>query len=491
MLEKIKQKLSAFTEAETDTPLLVGFISGFYPFLFYYSNNYPSINSWLHAVTFFAIYVGIPIAVTLLSYFIFSKVERLKPYKKHLLFVLVIFLTSLFMSQAVYMTLKKKVLLGILILVCAASVKMRTHYKKIIVLIGIMAVIPLFKCLVNVYEGTGTDWTTLNDGILNAEFKHKPNIYMIQPDGYVSREVLENPPYNYKTTFYDWLNNNGFTVYKNFRSNYPASLTSNASMFSMKHHYFNDVIFPAIEMPNAREAIMNNNAVAVLNNNGYETFYLGQDEYFQQNLAKGNYDHYNINTEDIPLFTKGDKIVRDVYADLNSSINYKTEKPKFIFLEKLLPHHVHFAAETNRIQEERKEYLAKIEESGLWLKKAIALIKQKDKNALVIILADHGGWVGIENMPEFLSTNDKSLVYSTFGNLAAIDWNGLQHEAYDEHLKTNVNVFRILFSCLSENRSYLDALQEDASYNIRPGNFISQAVHKLIDEKGNVVNEKH
>jgi len=490
MIGKIKQKIQAFMESDRDVPLLVGLISGFYPFLFFYSNNYPSVNSWTHLIVFSLIYVGIPVCITMLSYYVFGKIEKLKPYKKHLLFVLLIFLTSLFMSQAIYMTLKKKILLGILVVVCAASIKMYAHYKKLIVIIAIMAVMPLSKCLISIYEGTRTAWTKPDDGIMNVKFKHKPNIYMIQPDGYVSREIIEQAPYNYETGFYDWLGNNGFTVYKNFRSNYPASLTSNASMFAMKHHYFNDVIFPHIEMPAARETILSNNAVAVFKSNGYETFYLGQDEYFQQNLARGNYGHYNIKTEDIPLFTRGDKVVRDVYTDLYKSIAVKTLKPKFIFLERLLPHHVHFVAKGNRKQAERKEYLDKVEESNIWLTKAIALIKSKDKDALIIVLADHGGWVGIESMHELLSTNDKSLIYSTFGNLAAIDWNGLQHAEYDAGLKTNVNVFRVLFSCLSEDKSYLSNMQEDASYNIRPGNFISQSVHKLIDEKGNVVNEK-
>lgn len=291
-------------ESDRNVPLLVGFISGFYPFLFFYSNNYPSVNSWSHLVVFSLIYIGIPIIITLVSYYFFGKIKRLKTYRKHLLFVLLIFLTSLFMSQAVYMTLKKKILLGILVVVCAASIKMYSHYKKLIVIIGIMALMPLSKCLISIYEGTKIGWTKPDDAIMDVKFKHKPNIYMIQPDGYVSREVIEQAPYNYKTGFYDWLEDSGFTVYKNFRSNYPASLTSNASMFAMKHHYFNDVIFPHIEMPGAREAILSNNAVTVFKNNGYEAFYLGQDEYFQQNMAKGNYDHYNIKTEDIPFFYK-------------------------------------------------------------------------------------------------------------------------------------------------------------------------------------------
>jgi hypothetical protein len=201
MAGMIKQKLQAFMESDKDVPLLVGFISGFYPFLFFYSNNYPSVNSWSHLIVFSLIYVGIPIIITLLSYYFFGKIEKLKPYRKHLLFVLLIFLTSLFMSQAIYMTLKKKVLLGVLVLVCAASIKMYNHYKKLIIIIAIMALMPLSKCLVSIYEGTRTAWAKPDDAIMDVKFKHKPNIYMIQPDGYVSREVIEQAPITIRRAF--------------------------------------------------------------------------------------------------------------------------------------------------------------------------------------------------------------------------------------------------------------------------------------------------
>lgn len=493
MIEKIQHKLSAFLEADKDVPLLVGFIIGIYPFLFNYSNNYNSQNSWLHFVCFFLLYVGTPILVTTILYTLFKKVEKFRPYKKHLLFVLLIFLTSTLMSQAVYLTLKKKMLLGVLLVAYILSLKLYKEYKKIILIIMIMALFPLFKVIVHIYEDIRPmAWSDLGDNIKEVKFQVTPNVYMIQPDGYVSREVLEAKPYSHKTEFYEWLNNNNFTVYNNFRSNYPASLTSNASMFEMKHHYFDSFLFPAIEMPKARKAIMNSNAVAIFNKNGYDTYFIGHDAYFQQNLVQGNYTHYNINTDDIPVFFNYTKIKEyDVYKDLENGIIEKSNKPKFFFVEKVLPHHVHFYAKGDIRAEERKEYLAKLEEVNVWLKKTVAMINKNDKNAVIIILADHGGWVGMESMPEMLSTKNESLIYSTFGNLAAIQWNGIDHTNYDGSLKSNVNIFRVLFSSLSKNKSYLNHLEEDASYNIRPGNMFTESVHKLIDAKGKVVNEKY
>lgn len=491
MIKRLKNKITSFLQSEKDAPIIGGFICGLYPFLFLYSNNYPSINTWQHAGAFFLIYTLIPIVVIAGGFYFFKSIDKLRAYKKHYLFVAIIFVTSAAMSFAAYSTFKKKILLGILILAVLASIKLHAYYKRLLLIIIAMLLIPLFKCTVHVYEDMRPlNWTQNNDNIKDIRFKHTPNIYMIQPDGYVSKEIIEKKPYAYKNNFYTWLNTNKFTVYQYFRSNYPASLTSNASMFAMKHHYFDDFLFPAIEMPNARETIMNNNAIDIFNKNGYSTYYLAEDEYFQQNFSKGNYTHYNINVKDVPLFTKGEKLAREVYDDLVKVTQEKSSKPKFVFVEKVLPHHVHFSAHGDRKKAERKEYLENVEKANDWLKKAITTINVNDKDALIIILADHGGWVGIENMNELFSTKDESLIRSTFGNLAAIRWNKLDHTKYDAKLKSNVNVFRILFSCLADDPSYLNHLESDASYNIRLGGFTG-SVYKLIDSNGSIVHDKH
>lgn len=488
----LRKRLNLFLENEKDTPVLVGFICGFYPLLFFLSNNYTAVNTWKHFLVMFSAFVFSSTLIVYVGYKVISNLPKFKKYKKHFLFVCLIFLTSTYLSQVLFLTFKKKVLLAILIAACLLSLKLYAEYKKIFVLICVMAVFPIFKNTVNIYEDIReTEWTSHKDDIVNIKLKYKPNIYMIQPDGYVNQQAMEKEPYSYNNKFYNWLQENQFEVYKDFRSNYPASLTSNASMFAMKHHYFDDVLFPAIEMPNAREVIINNDVAAIFKRNGYTTNFIAQDEYFQQNLKKGNYDYYNIDKKDIPFFTQGGDIVRDVFNDLKTIINKKSDTPQFFFIEKVLPHHVHFSAPENRKEAERKEYLENVEKVNDWLKEVITYINKNDDNAVIMILADHGGWVGIESMEELFSTKDEKLVHSTFSNLAAIHWNGLDHKLYDKELKSNVNVFRVLFSCLSEDTSLLDYMEVDASYNIRYENSFTKGVYKLIDENNIITYEKH
>jgi hypothetical protein len=357
-----------------------------------------------------------------------------------------------------------------------------------------MTVIPIFKNVVHFYdEFRNTNWTQAPSDLEGVIFKKSPNVYMIQPDGYVSEEMMNGQLYNHKTDMFDWLRSNDFKVYPNFRSNYPASLSSNSSMFAMKQHYFGGSVFHSIETPRAREFIVGESPViSTFKKNGYRNYFIVQDEYFQQNRREQAFDYYNIAIDEIPSFCNGNMVKKVVFEDLKFAMKKeKSAQPKFFFIEKLLPHHVHFHAPENRIEAERKEYLEKIDEVTLWLKEVVNHIQKEDPSAIIIVLADHGGWVGLENYNQMFSTSDEDAINSIYANISAIKWNGNLIEGFDEGLTSNVNLFRVLFSVLSENKSYLDNLEDDASYNLRVGNPFTKKVYKVIDDKGQIVNEKH
>ncbi|WP_026452725.1 sulfatase-like hydrolase/transferase [Aequorivita capsosiphonis] len=471
---------------ESSNPLLTGLICGFYPLVFYFSNNFSAINSWEHLGFFLLFFIGIPLVVFTLASLCFKYSEILSKYKPHILFVLIIMTVATLMSQAMYLTIKKKLLLGLLIISVLAAWKLHAHFKKLLVIILLMSILPTLDCIVKIIEHEQKmEWAQLPDAIENVKFKETPNIYLIQPDGYVGKDMMESDLYHFNNPFYDWLEKNNFKVYENFRSNYPASLTSNSSMFAMKQHRFGKVLFPSIDMPNARDIIAGDNAaIQILRNNGYKNFFIVQDEYFQQNRPKSTYDYYNLNLDEIPYFSNDNNVKKVVFDDLKAAMDTsKISGPRFYFVEKLLPHHIHFSASK---EEERDTYIEKIKEVNTWLETTVNYISEKDPDAIVIILADHGGWVGLGSYGEMFSTKDPNQIHSIYSTLAAIKWNGHLKEGMDDNLKSNVNVFRILFSILSENPEYLKYLEEDSSYNLKNGTFY-KSVRPVIDDSGKVI----
>jgi len=469
-------------------PLLTGLICGLYPLIFYFSNNFPEINTWEHFGYFSLIFIGIPLVIFLLLSVAIKFIKPIEKYKWQILFVTIIMTVATLMSFAMYHTLKKKILLGILILAAIAAWKWKAHYPKLLVLILLMTALPIIKVGMHLIDHQHKlTWLELPDNVQEAKFVETPNVYLIQPDGYVGKDVMEEAPYSFDNPLYDWLEQEGFKRYDNFRSNYPASLTSNSSLLAMKQHQFGKTFTPKFEMPHAREVIAgNNSAIEVFKNNGYKNFFIVQDEYFQQSFPDLHYDYYNIRPDEIPYFSNGSMVKKVVLDDLKAAIDTVSfSGPRFYFVEKLLPHHVHFAASK---EEERDSYIEKIKDVNQWLEEAVGYISEKDPEAIIIILADHGGWVGLNSYPEMFSTNDPQQIKSIYSSLAAIKWNGHLVEGMDSELTSSVNLFRLLFSVLSKNPEYLNYLEDNSSYNLQQGTF-SKSVRAVIDDGGNVIAE--
>lgn len=489
---KFKAKIEKYIKAKEDSPFLAAFICGVTPLLFYYSNNYWAVNSWSHLAVFSSVCLGVSFVIFTLFYFGFKTNKRLSQYTDHVIFFLVLAAILVFLSHTFFVTFKRRlvlvaVLVGFYFLV---PFKPREFYKKLIVLVFIFSSISFLKVLILLYEDIKPDyWLQQNDDIENVVFKSTPNIYFIQPDGYAAKRIMQKPPYNFKSELYNWLALNDFKLYDSFRSNYPSSLTSNASLLAMKQHKFANMLFPEIEMANAREVITKSNPVtSVFKNNGYETYFIAQDEYFQQNKKQRAFDYFNINKSDFPYFTKGDNQIRDVFSDLKNAMEIQNRTPKFFFVEKLLPHHVGFYKTDASIITEAEKYKERVKEVNNWLKTTVNYITTKDKNSIIVILADHGGWVGLRSFNDLFSNNNPDLISSTFSTIAAIKWNGNLEKDFDKNLKSNVNVFRVLFASLSKEKKYLDYLEDDSSYNLTINSFGFKSVKKRIDTNGKIIN---
>ena len=102
-----------------------------------------------------------------------------------------------------------------------------------------------------------------------------------------------------------FLKEEQFTLYPDFRSNYASTLTTNSSVFSMKHHYYNGGL-NFTETLKARDIIISKNAVLdIFKQNGYHTVYIAEKPYLLANKPKMGYDESNYLAKDMKYITKG------------------------------------------------------------------------------------------------------------------------------------------------------------------------------------------
>ena len=83
------------------------------------------------------------------------------------------------------------------------------------------------------------EWQVQPDAILETKFKKTPNIYYIQPDGYANETNLKGPLYQFDNSEFDgWLKDNKFTLYDDYRSNYPFYIVFQFFLFFYETSFF-------------------------------------------------------------------------------------------------------------------------------------------------------------------------------------------------------------------------------------------------------------
>ncbi len=490
MLTKFRKYVEAFVANSKEYPIVFAIAAGLYSFIYVYHSNFMLVNSVFQFGIFVSLYLILPMLVFFISWQVVKRLKFLHKFQPYVLPILNATVFVFFFTGRIYNFEQRKIMLACMIIAMLLAILLRKHYKKIIVLQFIMAFVAFVSLLPTLYRAAfdSDDWQTQPDAIVQTKFNKFPNIYIIQPDGYVNFTELAKDPYNFDNQeFESYLEAENFKLYKNFRSNYTSTVLSNSSMFAMKHHYKGEQLF------GARELIAGKNPVIeTLKNNDYQTFLFLENPYLLLNRPTIAYDSCNFAMDEVPWFGFGAFGMRKKLIDpLEETIRNNRGKRNFYFIEKIAPGHITtFKNQAQTLEVERKNYLEQVVAANQWLKEITQVIVKNDPNSLIVIAADHGGYVGLKYTKElFEKQTDKKLIYSAFSAALAIKWPDTIAPAYDDQLKTSVNLFRTIFTYLGDNPKLLDNLQPDTSHSIINKNAPS-GMYEYIDGDGNVVFRK-
>ena len=477
----IKEKFNVFLNNSKEYPILAGFSVGFYAFVFYFSNNFDLVNSWQQTLVFLLNFIVFPTAIVFGIFKIIQK-SKFSSFATQGIFIMMLVLLPIYLFGISNLLVSyKKMGLLVILLLCLIIFKIK-NYKYFIVLVFLMTVLPIVKLGKIIYLNytNSTEWQLQPDAILKTKFKKNPNVYYIQPDGYANETNLKGSLYRFDNSEFDgWLKNQKFTLYDDYKSNYSSTLYSNSSCFYMKHHFSNEFS----NFNYARDYIVGKNPVLeIFKNNNYKTFFITEIPYLLMNRPSVYFDYCNFKLGELPYFKDGLSCFKEITNEIENQIIQNKGTNNFFFIEKFNPGHINPSkVKGSSIEKERVEYLKSLQSANAWLKKTITIIEKNDPNAIIIIGADHGGYVGFEYTSQAQNKiTDHKLLNSIFGAKLAIKWNG-SHSDYDTQLKTSVNLFRILFSSLSEDKLLLNNLQPDASYNSYDASDFSK-VYKAIED---------
>ena len=449
--------------------LLTAIASGIYPYLHYYSNNLDLVGSSSQHKFLLGVCFLLPIALMVFSLLIF-KTNRFLKVKKYVLTAINLMIFFGLLSVIIFHFEKKPVLL-IFLISGLASLLLYKHLSKIIILQFLLAFMSLFSLIPKLIFANNykNDWVKLEDNILATKLINTPNIYVIQPDGYANIEELRKAPYSFNNSkFNGWLENDGFTNYKGFRSNYYSTLTSNASLFAMKHHYYSNTFKDNLKTFHANDVIVGkqNNVLNILKNNSYTSYLLTDNSHFLIDRVPLLFDYCNVPDNKILKYDSGYIPGIDIVGDLESTLkSIKENTNNFFFIESTIPSHIAYnKASTLGVEGEKNAYITRLIDTNIWLQNLINTIHVYDKNPLIVLVADHGGFVGINYVLEIFNRklNEQETI-SAFSSLLSIKW-PKDIDASTLEFKTNVNLFRNIFSVLAEDATLLKYKEANNSY---------------------------
>ena len=213
--------------------------------------------------------------------------------------------------------------------------------------------------------------------------------------------------------------------------------------------------------------------------------------YLLVNHPKLGFDRANFNYDDIGFLSQGFNLKAEVTEDLTNYLNQESGQPEFYFVEFFNPGHIHGRKEMSLgADQERVLWLESMERGQQTLRELVSLIQERDPEGLIMILADHGGFVGFDYTNQiYTKTGDRDLIYSIFSSQLSIKWPIYLKPEQPIDFTTSVNVFRLLIAHLSQNESVTRDLEPDVSYvilNDEP----YKGVYEYINQKGEITCNK-
>lgn len=297
--------------------------------------------------------------------------------------------------------------------------------------------------------------------ILAAEYVpvHTPNIYLLVYDAYVSSETMA--AYGIDNTGQEsLLKQNGFTLYPKTYSIGAASIDSMSRVLNASVDFYGDT----------RRAVAGGGVVQkVLGTIGYQTYGIFPNSFFFRGV-ESMYDH-TVPAEDvatyksiIPAVLSGEfrfdfefnQISQDEFQEVKTAAFESMSGKRFVYVHSYLPSHSQNSGAC--LIDEVGLYKKRLAQANIEMEQDIALISEKDPEAIVIITGDHGPYL-TKNCTATGNKYDVSDIsrldiQDRYGSILAIRWPVGTYGTPDE-ITVLQDVFPVIFAYMYGNEDFL------------------------------------
>jgi hypothetical protein len=534
--QRIRREFLPLCQKILDSPYVLALLAGLWPIAFYISNNWfmfePSRIPFI--VGAFTSIIWLTLS---LFYFVLSQLWRrvLNPNESKAALRIFVFVSILVMAYLLRRPFSPMVsfsvflVIAVLIALTLAWFIPRVHIFRVNIVLAVMS-LPVLGMGLNsifstrsgptIFPHTEIGFDAKEDALRQAiyaqvRFSKKPNVYYIVPDGYPNAEALKAIFNLEAKDFHEQLESSGFAIYPSIFTNYSDTLSSMSSVLGMDHHYYRGTV-GNLEFLDARKFIVSteNPVVKIFRNNGYQIHYVHQDDFLFSSgclvdscwpmpfwgselmgvLVSTQFKSTPLLARVRQAIAARGGVAQDKQTRLELFMQRAREHidsmaeqhiPHFTYMHLDSPSHSLPGPQTSeQLASFRKDYGKEIQLANDEILGIVSHILTRDTNALIIVNADHGAWgygnTLYTNKELLAGISDYLVGLDHLGALLAIRWPDAVPR-YDQDLRTNVNLFRHIFSYLSESKEILTTkVPDDGFVWSRVG--VQKKVRKVMDD---------
>ena len=498
---------------------LLAAMIGVYAAVFYGSHNVDHLTISILVLNIF-LFASFSLLLTLTCVMILQKRKNQEKILHGLLFLLFIYymrvpiveIAKIFLTTSdgkpPQLLAEFSFIFAIVVLFFVMGWKLYNKGVKVIVVIMIMSILPIFEIVKGKYQMSAAITTEVSEESLplideHIDFQRKPNVYFFLFDAHTNKEGLESMGLS-TTQIFDYLDKEQFTVYHNYYSNYQRTPTTMSSYFNMSLGIDNK-IFYSIELEEMQKIIAGNGIVfKVFKKNHYETniiigetpspsddinIYLLGGFCFADSCLGGENSRLSasyLRTFDRIVLNNMFELSRNPQRGTNHGQNMKnlrevtnSNRRKFVYLHFSLPGHVDTHLMDKGIcseVEEAKKYEHRLNATHSLMARSVSMIKEFDPNALIVFASDSGPYID-NRCANFVPLLTREEVVERQGVFLAIKWGKDYDGRYDKNIKSSANLFRYIFSYLAGNEKLLYSKPDDDAFYQYKGKVI-----KSIDD---------
>ena len=327
----------------------------------------------------------------------------------------------------------------------------------------------------------------ISDTVSSNQFLNSPNIYYIILDEYASESVLEDT-FNFDNSdLINFLKENNFQIISNSFSNYSTSFLALSAALNMEYvNWLSDKVGEfSTDRHIAYQLIDKNKVMSILKSKGYIT--ATTDSGWQVTRYISNADlnlcgeNKFLNSEFLIMILRN-SILNPIYLQLFDpdyrerilctfdeipNVQFKTNKPVFVFSHILLPHgpyywgpngeHLTPSKATLELGYDRSKdgYKDQLQFTNKKIMDLInKILTESERESIIVIQSDTG--TSINYYPDNITDQ---MIYERMSNINFIYFPYNQHVLYDD--MTPVNTFPLIFNTFFED-DY--EMLEDRSY---------------------------